>query len=90
MKFVFILHIASYVQYSIADPIQIGGFFSTGVTDANKDNGSLRNNQIENKTNYLADTIFGLQLDTSISNETRFSAQLVARDKDNSFDVEAE
>ena len=77
-------------QWSVADPIRIGGFFSTGITDANKDNTVLLNNQIENKTNYLADTVFGLQLDTRLTKETRFSAQLTAQDKNNSFDLAAE
>ena len=85
-----LFQVAFYSQWTSAEPIQIGGFFSTGITDADTDNTVLNNYQIENKTNYLADTVFGLQLDTKISVNTRFSAQLVAKDKDNSFDVEAE
>ncbi|MBL4868878.1 MAG: hypothetical protein JKY67_21140 [Pseudomonadales bacterium] len=79
-----------FCQLSTAAPVQMSGFFSTGITDANADNTILRNNQIENKTNYLADTVFGLQLWTLLSKEARFSAQLIALDKNNSFDVEAE
>jgi len=84
------IQLAVYCQLSTAAPVRMGGFFSTGVTDANADNTILLNNQIENKTNYLADTVFGLQLETLLSKEARFSAQLIARDKNNSFDVEAQ
>ena len=73
-----------------AEPIQISGFFSTGVTNVDTENIVLTAKNIERKTNYLADTVFGLQLDSLLSNEARFSAQLVAKDKSNSFNLEAE
>ncbi|MBV1883285.1 MAG: hypothetical protein KUG82_16720 [Pseudomonadales bacterium] len=89
--FVFIAcQLCFHSSSSIADPIEIGGFFSSGITHANKEKTFLRNHQIEKKTNYLADTFFGLQLSTMLSKESRFSAQLIARDKSNSFEVEAQ
>ena len=75
---------------AFAIPLNIGGFFSTGISDANTNNPILMANQIEEKTNYVADTLFGLQLDTEVSMDTRFSAQLIAKERDNSFDLEAE
>lgn len=90
LRFILVFQVALCSQWSTAAPIQLGGFFSTGITDANTDNLVLNAKQIENKTNYLADTVFGLQLDTLLSNEARFSAQLIAKDENNSFDLEAE
>ncbi|MBV1884417.1 MAG: porin [Pseudomonadales bacterium] len=77
-------------QLTLANPIQIGGFFSTGVAHASRQNALLTNNLIEDKTNYLSDTVFGLQLDTRLSQRSRFSAQLQAEDRNNTFDLEAE
>ncbi|MBV1880274.1 MAG: hypothetical protein KUG82_01510 [Pseudomonadales bacterium] len=82
--------LALCAQGVAAESIQISGFFSTGVTNVDKENIVLTAKNIERKTNYLADTVFGLQLDSLLSNEARFSAQLVAKDKSNSFNLEAE
>lgn len=90
VRFVCLISMALFAPVLTAAPVKINGFFSTGVTDTSADNAILRNLQLDDKTNYLADTIFGLQVQSAISDDSRFSAQLSAVDNNNSFDVVAE
>lgn len=82
--------LASQVGFA-GTPAKISGFLTTGVAYSDNEIPYLRGGITDDQPNYEQDTVLGVQLDSNLDPETRFSAQFIASNKEGTgFDTNAE
>lgn len=69
---------------------RLSGFLTTGITTSNNETPIFIDQKISDDINFIADTVLGVQIDSSIDSKTRFSTQIIARDNNDHFDTNAE
>lgn len=71
--------------------VDVSGFISTGVSRANRDNSFLQTRyNIEHRTSYLSGSVLGLQIDYRFDAKIKSSIQLLADNKQNDYQINAE
>ena len=71
-------------------PIRMSGFLTTGVSISDNEIPYLSNREITDEFNFDADTVLGIQLDSTLDDKTRVSAQLIANLTSDNYDTNAE
>ena len=69
---------------------RLSGFMTTSISTSNNPAPILTGYEIDDTLSFLADSVLGIQVDSTIDEKTRFSSQLIARESNDSFDFNAE
>lgn len=75
---------------SAEDAVNISGFLTSGVSVSDNEIPYLTNKDITDELSFSSDTVLGIQLDSSLDEKTRVSAQLISNFSNDNFDTNAE
>jgi len=75
---------------SANDSVNISGFLTTGVSITDNETPYLHQRDFTDEINFHSDSVLGIQLDSTVDDKTRVSAQLIANFTSDNFDTNAE
>ena len=64
---------------------RLSGFLTTGITTSNNETPIFIDQKISDDINFIADTVLGVQIDSSIDSKTRISTQIIVKKKASGF-----
>ena len=90
--FFFLSNIIIFINPAQAELLvpKVSGFLTSGVTVSSENEPILESYEVVNEASFRNDTVLGLQFDTKLDDEWRMSAQLVANNAGNKFEVDAD